>query len=78
MMLEYFLYIKNEENEELVTQILRPIVEGDQITEDVARGNLAKLELLKSIGETEIFDAVMEDLREDESYSKYMSRDKGS
>jgi hypothetical protein len=77
-MLKYFHLLNNEDNEELVTNILSPITEGDLITEAVVQENLAKLQLLLSIGEREIFEAVVQDLLEDETYSKYMSGETGA
>lgn len=77
-MLRYLRMLKNETNKELVVTILEPITEGDQLTEQVIRNNLSWLPLLHSIGEREIYEAVVNDLQEDETYSQYMGTQSGA
>lgn len=71
-MFKYLLLLKNPDNGEMATELLRLIDEGDMLTEEEVKNNIAKLGLLKTIGETEIYNAVFIDLLEDEAYAKHI------
>jgi hypothetical protein len=77
-MIQYLVLVKDEGNDQVVTDVLRPIMEGDILTDEVIQRNLSQLQLLLSIGEKDVFDAVVSDLQEDESYKKHMWSGGGS
>lgn len=63
-MYSYLLHVKEKKNEIAVSNILQPILDDDIISVQAVKENLDKLEQLKEIGETEVYDRVRQDLKE--------------
>lgn len=74
MILKYLLLINDLKNEDLVTNVLDPIFEGDQVTEEHIKDNITRLELLLQVGENEIYEEIVKDLNDDDVYGEYMNK----
>lgn len=56
--------IKNSENRNKVIEVLEPIVNADLINESDFSEKIKSLDVLKEIGENQVYDLVVEDLQE--------------
>lgn len=63
-MYKYLMEIKNSENRNKVIEVLEPIVNVDLINKNDFSEKIKSLDVLKEIGENQVYDLVVEDLQE--------------
>lgn len=69
-MYKYYNVLKNPENEKQVGEILRKVFGTDILTEDTIKETLLQLKQLKEIDEAGVYEAVINDLKNDDLYKR--------
>jgi spermidine/putrescine-binding protein len=70
--LQFLDQVKEEKNEERVIEIITGVFSTDVLDEETIKQQIKGLDELKEIGETEVYDAVIQDLQEDETYKEFL------
>jgi hypothetical protein len=69
----YMTELINPDNWPAVAEVIRPIVEGDILNDEIARENVRALAKLDDLGETKIRNLVEKRMINEPLYKKYLN-----